>query len=66
MENLPGPPTLQQDELRQALLQHIRHPYITNQGIAVPATSIPAEDKVSSAPSTEKVEKESIPPVGSG
>ena len=54
MKNLPGPPTLQPDELRQALLQHIRHPYIINQGIAVPDASIPAEDKVSSALSTEE------------
>ena len=66
MENLPGPPALQPDELRQALLQHIRHPYITNQGIAVPDASIPAEDKVSSALSTEKVKKESLSPAGSG
>lgn len=66
MENLPGPPALQPDELRQALLQYIRHPYITHQGISVPDASIPAEDKVSSVRSTEKVKKESLSPAGSG
>ena len=66
MENSTGPAPLQPDELRQALLQHIRHPYITNQGLVVPAASISAEDKMSRALNTEKVKKKSPAPAGSG
>jgi hypothetical protein len=59
MKDSSATPPPEADELRRALKQQIRHPYITGQGIVAPDASAAAEQKGGSAELEDEEKKES-------